>query len=172
MGAGIGCFLIFPTLYFFDGPTSIIIISLLAAIASILFSAAFRSKKRLITSFFLLFIFLILIIINSNNHIIKLDFIKGQFEIKPLVVQWNSISRVAVYPRADIKNILTMQIDGSACTQILKFDGNLQSMRFLKSQIFFVSYHLKKNADILIIGPGGGSDVLAALAFVNSGITG
>jgi len=101
-----------------------------------------------------------------------LDFIKGQFEIKPLVVQWNSISRVAVYPRADIKNILTMQIDGSACTQILKFDGNLQSMRFLKSQIFFVSYHLKKNADILIIGPGGGSDVLAALAFGNSGITG
>ena len=172
MGAGIGCFLIFPTLYFFDGPTSIIIISLLAAIASILFSVAFRSRKRLMTSFSLLLIFFILIIINSQTHIIKLDFIKGRFEKKPLIVSWNSISRVAVYPRAEVKNILTMQIDGSASTQILKFDGNLQRMRFLKGQIFFVSYHLKKNANILIIGPGGGRDVLAALAFGYAGITG
>jgi len=172
IGAGIGCFLIFPTLYFFDGPTSIIIISLLAALASILFSAAFGSRKRLITSFSLLFVFFILIVINSQNHIIKLDFIKGEFEKKPLVVRWNSISRVAVYPRAKTKNILTMQIDGSATTLIYRFDGNLQGMRSLKNQIFFISYHLKKDAKILIIGPGGGRDVLAALAFGNTSITG
>jgi SAM-dependent methyltransferase len=55
-------------------------------------------------------------------------------------------------------------IDAVAGTPIQSFDGNLESVQFLRTDLTAIAYHLTENPKTLVIGPGGGRDVLAALA--------
>lgn len=54
--------------------------------------------------------------------------------------------------------------DGQAPTGILKTDGDLSKMPFLKNYLQATPYALKKNPRVLVIGIGGGIDGLIALA--------
>ncbi|HDZ76793.1 MAG TPA: hypothetical protein ENH41_01755 [Candidatus Omnitrophica bacterium] len=65
-----------------------------------------------------------------------------------------------------------MRIDASAYTPITKFDGNLKKVEFLKYDVTSFAYHLSNFPDVLIIGPGGGRDVLTALIFGSRKIIG
>ena len=59
-----------------------------------------------------------------------------------------------------------MRIDGDAFTPLVKFDGSkLDSVRVLLDDISSVAYQYRPGApSVLVIGSGGGKDVLAALA--------
>ncbi|RLE13022.1 hypothetical protein DRJ04_05090 [Candidatus Aerophobetes bacterium] len=54
-------------------------------------------------------------------------------------------------------------IDGGAGTPMLRFDGNLRKLDYLKKDIGFFPYLWGETDEVLIIGPGGGIDVLFAL---------
>ncbi len=59
-----------------------------------------------------------------------------------------------------------MDIDSAASTPIIRFSGDLASVAYLKSELTALGYHLAEPGfTALVIGPGGGRDLLSALVF-------
>lgn len=68
---------------------------------------------------------------------------------------------------------LNLIIDGGAGTAINRWDGNPESVPHLDYEITSVGYFLKQDQDFhtLIIGPGGGNDIMSALYYGAEEIT-
>ena len=105
---------------------------------------------------------------------------KGHDEDTVLFAKWNSFSRVAVYDRSHGDWSLSslykgpkpetrfMDIDSAASTPILRFDGDLSKVEYLKYELTGLAFHLMNRSvafTTLVIGPGGGRDLLTALVF-------
>ncbi|OPZ48317.1 MAG: spermidine synthase [Bacteroidetes bacterium ADurb.BinA104] len=70
-------------------------------------------------------------------------------------------------PTVDESSEINLIMDGSASTQIRKWDGNISSLAVVKKELYSAPYHLTDKGKVLIIGPGGGQEVRAALYFGN-----
>ena len=105
---------------------------------------------------------------------------KGHEGDRILFSKWNSFSRVAVYDRAHGDwslsprfhgvrgEALFMDIDSAASTPILKGTGNPGDAAYLRYELTALAYHLVERSGgftALVIGPGGGRDLLSALVF-------
>jgi hypothetical protein len=103
---------------------------------------------------------------------------KGHEDDRVLFSKWNSFSRVAVYDRAhgdwslsprftgSPGESLFMDIDSAASTPILK--GTPEGPGYLRHELTALAYHLVERPGgftALVIGPGGGRDLLSALVF-------
>ena len=53
--------------------------------------------------------------------------------------------------------------DADAMTTITKFDGDLSKLAYLDDTISALAYHLMKEPNVLVVGAGGGTDILNAL---------
>jgi hypothetical protein len=61
-----------------------------------------------------------------------------------------------------------MDIDSAASTPILKVGGGIADASYLRYELTAIGYHLaerKAAFNALVIGPGGGRDLLSALVF-------
>lgn len=117
--------------------------------------------------------------------VVKVRFAKGKFEAVSLFEKWNSISRIKVFPhkgwsRSRIMawglsyqydgpeiDQVRMNIDSQAGMPIIRFDGDLESpqAQHLKYDVSSIGYYLSSDAYCLVIGPGGGRDILTSLVF-------
>ena len=52
------------------------------------------------------------------------------------------------------------------------FDGRFEPIRYLRYDVTAFAHYLRPSGDVLVIGPGGGRDVLTAMSFHHSSITG
>jgi len=76
---------------------------------------------------------------------------------------WNAYSRIdCVEGLPD--SFARLYIDSDAWTGIRGWDGNLENVQDMKWSYRALPFRLTPNAETLIIGPGGGPDVVAALA--------
>ncbi|TFB18503.1 spermine synthase [Filobacillus milosensis] len=76
--------------------------------------------------------------------------------------KWDSFSRTDVYNAKD-EDFLYMTIDGGAVSPISRFNGNLKSVEYLKFNTSDLAFrNIDKNDRVLIIGSGGGQEVLTA----------
>jgi hypothetical protein len=116
--------------------------------------------------------------------------VKGELAERPLVEAWNSFSYVAVwgdpeeieppfgfgfsttYPKADRVRQLRLAIDAGADTYLTAFDGDLSQFDFFRYEVSYVAHALRPDADVLVVGSGGGRDLLAALAYGQRSILG
>jgi predicted membrane-bound spermidine synthase len=119
---------------------------------------------------------------------IRLWWVKGAWERMAQFERWNSFSRIRVendvymepkgwglspdYPKDARVEQLYLNIDANAGTYLTKFDGNLQTVEFLKHDVTNVAHYIRPKADVLVVGVGGGRDVLSALAFGQQSVTG
>jgi hypothetical protein len=105
---------------------------------------------------------------------------KGHEGDTVLFSKWNSFSRVAVYDRAhgdwslsprftgEPGESLFMDIDSAASTPILESTGRLDDAAYLRYELTALAYHMVEAPEgftTLVIGPGGGRDLLSALVF-------
>ena len=108
----------------------------------------------------------------------------------PILERWNAFSRIGVYDIANSRRAMRdtvsplytgefpaakfIQIDSSAGSHILDFShGDLHRLEYLQQDIAYAGFHLnERKGKVLVIGPGGGRDVLAALLSGRSAITG
>ncbi|WZL73995.1 hypothetical protein QBE52_04435 [Clostridiaceae bacterium 35-E11] len=76
--------------------------------------------------------------------------------------KWDAISRTDVIEtiNEDEKIIVT---DGGASAPIIRFDGDLKSIQYLKKSVNYIPFAFGNNEHTLVIGSGGGKDVLFAL---------
>ena len=189
LGAGLGCLVTIPLLSIFGGAASVICISVISCISSVLFFAHGDSKtKKLFISLITLFFFILLLLINIKYHPVQIESASNIDKSKIVYEDWNSFSRVAVYDlkgkgllsttskrfTGNFPNWKFIEIDSTAGSHLLDFSkGKLEDLEYLKYDISFIAYHLRNNqGKVLIIGPGGGRDVLGAMIFGHTEIFG
>jgi hypothetical protein len=171
-GAACGCLLVIPLLNLLGGPQAMLAIAVLPAGACWLLWPAQSSKLLLLLPLLLAVPLGTSLVLTPNHPWLKIHYVKGRNEGEALFTKWNSSSRITVVQvNHDRKNTWII-MDGDAGTLLPDFNGNLESWRFLQSRVSSLAYHLKPSAQTLIVGPGGGIDVLTALAFGNHDITG
>jgi predicted membrane-bound spermidine synthase len=172
-GAGLGCLLVILLLNQLGGPDAMLAVALMASMAALSFSCR-AGLSAIIRGFAILISagLLCLLAISVLHPFLKIRHVKGRDEWGVLYSKWNSFSRITVVQvNQDPKNTWII-MDGDAGTLLPDFNGDISQWNYLRNTVSSLAYHLKKDAHPLIIGPGGGIDVLTALNFGNSRITG
>src|SRR3989454_11607670 len=77
---------------------------------------------------------------------------------------WNAYSRIDAVEGVAPRHVARLYIDSDAWTSIVEWDGRLESAKDLRDSYRALPFRLTPNAETLVIGPGGGADVVAALA--------
>ena len=91
---------------------------------------------------------------------LRLHYVKGRVEPVLEFSKWNAFSRVTVLDAGDRKIV---QIDADASTEILSGEGQTaEAGEKLLSAITGLVYRLRSNGRALIMGSGGGRDILTA----------
>lgn len=188
LGAAVGCLVVDLLLKVSDGPTAVIATAILPAICALLPDKGAQSKRWQIVTTSYLALLLIFVPVNTylyqNQHgLLRILFVKSAFQKKPLYEKWNEFSRVTVAGDPDKKEKpfiwgispkypedrkcfqLFISVDGIGSTIMPYFDGKASSVDYLSYDITNIVNHLRNNQNMLIIGAGGGRDLLSALVF-------
>jgi hypothetical protein len=186
-GAATGCVILIGVFKITDGLSAVFVAALLAALASIVLSSAGRQERYHRTAFLFSGLLAVLLITNTvmarrGSPFLNLIWVKGKTEAPPLYEKWNSFSRITVsgdpdlpvwpfnegtsptYPVHAVVRALPLTIDANAETTLAAFAGNFAAVDYLKYDVKEIVYYVRQNSAVLIIGAGGGRDVLAALA--------
>ncbi len=196
IGAAAGCLLLLPLLNMFGAPGVVLLAAVLGGTAALLFSPPETFARTAVIAGLAVGVPGGLQLAGSAPFDVTNT--KGHDEDTVLFAKWNSFSRVAVYDRShgdwslsstyegDKPETRFMDIDSAASTPIVRFDGDLSKVEYLKYELTGLAFHLLgsdpgpresdaeavKNAPsgtdpftALVIGPGGGRDLLTALVF-------
>lgn len=135
---------------------------------------------------------------NNNLHIVRITHAKGSTISwdKILYDKWNAFSRIIVLKGEDALSYYQggihnwgisekwnldehpfpeqywLEIDNTAGTPITKFTGNVAELEIARYDVTAVAHYLLEKPKVLVVGPGGGKDLLAAIAFGASDIDG
>lgn len=93
--------------------------------------------------------------------------------------KWNSFSRIDVVKhtgdisKTGFRDLASILIDADALTPILKWNGSLSDRLWLKGYMDYMPYEMSKmdNSRTLVIGSGGGEDILVALSAGSKNVT-
>jgi predicted membrane-bound spermidine synthase len=169
-GAALGCLLLIPVLNFIGAINIVLLVSALAALAGVLFGASSDgSRAATIFSALLAAGITALVAYNSATHRIDIRKSKGFEETSVMFSKWNSFSRITV--EGDFQTGVEIKIDADAATGISKDAGNSAIHQDARDSISGLVHRLKRDASVLIIGPGGGNDVMTARVFGQKQIT-
>lgn len=192
-GAALGAILAIGALDIFGGSNSVFLLASIVFCCSVSFMSGWIKKQILIPLYIVLPLLITLLIFNAANEILKPIPI-GNFPEKdfhhvypdPTIKHQIIDSRWSIYGRADLvqyshQNLVRqMFIDGAAGTQMFHFEGDknhpspiLQSLliRYSTAVPFLLLDKTEKNS-MLVIGPGGGKEVLTGLLSGVDEITG
>ncbi len=181
IGAGIGALLIVPLLYILDAPTLVILIAFLAALSSFFFSLNCKKRFKIITGILTISL-LFLAFFNFHYQTIKVSYVKGEKETDLIYQKWSPVGRVVVSPMKEnvihawglsrnyklekYPEQLQIMIDGAAGTNLEKIADNLEKdLEYLRYDITSLAHYIAPKSRALIIGFGGGRDILTALLF-------
>ena len=168
-GAALGAILVAPALYLFNGPALVPAIALVLAASGAAYGLR-RHRAAARGSLVSCIAFGVFLAVPAARDTLAVRYAKGASTPNILLERWDPLARITVSPGPDEQTrFLTM--DGGAVSAVLRFDGNLENLSFLKGNVLQLAYHLRNYDTSLIIGPGGGSDVLASLVFGNRNIT-
>lgn len=194
VGAATGCLWVIVTLNITDGPTAVIVVGSLAGVAAALFAARARRRLRQITVAIALllaaFAALHTMLVREQSPLLRLQWVKGRAEPRPLYEKWNSFSRLTVYgdptrasapagwglsaafrPERGVRQ-LSLFLDASAGTVLTGYDGNPADLEHLKYDVTNLVHYVRRGARVLVIGVGGGRDLLSAILFGQRSVVG
>lgn len=182
VGASLGCLSLIPLLFMVDGPSLIFIVFSLGCLAAAAFTIV--EEKRHSRYIWLTFFFagIVLFYANQKNEFLKIRNIKsyelGEFqqaEAPKIFEKWSPLSRVALFEsKSDgISKAegITLTVDGGAPAYLRKFDGNYSAIAAEKNDCRQIGQRLHTGGNVLVIGSGGGIDILMSLALGKDKIT-
>ena len=169
-GAALGCLLLIPVLNTLGAINIVLAVSALAAIGGVLFGFSTQGTRSAAVSSLILTVGLVgIVVYNTNTNRIDIKKSKGFEEKKVLFSKWNSFSRITVEGSFD--SYVEIKIDADAATGISKDASNSALHQDALGALTALAHNLKRDAKVLIIGPGGGNDVMAARVFGQRHIT-
>jgi hypothetical protein len=194
-GAALACPAFVWTIAATDGPTMVFVTAAAAALAAVAFArragATALRRASAITA--------VVMVAAAAAHpalarrgypLLRIVWSKNQAVAPVLEERWNSYSRIAVSGNPDVPHApfgwglsatlppdarareLGLNIDGFAMTVLTGFDGDLRSVDHLKYDVTNFAHHIVDRARVLVLGVGGGRDLLSALAFDQRSVTG
>ena len=171
-GGALACLAVVPLLNWVGGPNVILVAGAAMAAAGTIW-AEFRSLRR--NAALLVLALVALIGANYSGRLIDVVYAKGMFRDPAWVefARWNALSRVEVDRQGQGKAIV---IDADASTYIMNADlahwqGTLWEHNLMAAPPALANV-LRPHGEFAIIGPGGGVDVLRAVANGSPSVTG
>ena len=184
-GASLGCLASIVALETLGGSGAVLAAGVMAALAGLAFLWGAEGKRRWLWGMLVLLVALGILVGNARNDWFVITVNKAGGEEPPRVYEkWNAHSRVTVYEpqnypffwsvssrcwdetiaRGGTFRHALLLIDAVAGTPIQGYDGLLNQVEFLRCDVTSFAYHVVEAPQTFVIGPGGGRDVLAALA--------
>jgi len=171
-GGALACLAIVPLLNWLGGPNAILVAAAASAIAAVLWADAPSPRRNGALAALAL---LALAAANHSGRLIDVVYAKGMFRDPAWVefARWNAISRVEVDRQGYAKAVV---IDADASTYIMNADlshwqGTVWEHNLMAAPPALANV-LRPHGDYAIIGPGGGVDVLRAVANGSPSVTG
>ena len=181
LGAGAGCLLLMPALNLLGAPGAIAASAVLGVGAATQFADSPETRRLIVLGPVLIAV----VLGAAGLGLFNVSTTKGHENHPVLFSKWNSFSRIGVYDQpygawslsdrytGPLPDSRLMDIDSAAGTQILKFSGNLKDVSYLQYELTALGYRLFGQPDVppsspfnaLVIGTGGGRDLLSALVF-------
>ena len=172
LGGALACLSIVPLLNGIGGPNTILFSGVAMAGAGAMWAASTPTRKR---ATILAGLLTLLIAVNYSGRLIDVVYAKGVLRDKSWVeyARWNAISRVEVDSQGP--NGKAIVIDADASTYIMNVDPHAwQGTDWQKNLMAAppaLANILRPHGDYAIIGPGGGVDVLRAVANGSRSVT-
>jgi hypothetical protein len=194
-GAALGCVLLVVVLSTIDGPSAIVLVGAVAGLGALVFASDAGSRRGMwvaVVTVALLggFAFLNAWEHSRGNPLLRIIWAKEQADPEHNYEKWNAFSRITVdgdpnalgtpagfgmsakLPPGTVVNQMGMVIDSTAGTNLTRYTGNPADTDFLRYDITNLAHYAKQGADVLVIGVGGGRDILSALEFDARSVTG
>jgi spermidine synthase len=171
-GGALACLAVVPLLNWIGGPNVILVAGATMAAAGTIWAES-RSLRR--DAALVALALVALIGANYSGRLIDVVYAKGMFRDPSWVefARWNALSRVEVDRQGQAKAIV---IDADASTYIMNADvaqwHNTEWEHALMSAPPALANVLRPHGEFAIIGPGGGVDVLRAVANGSPSVTG
>lgn len=187
-GGATACLAVVPLLNFIGAPNALLLASACMAVAAGLWADQIKLRR---TAYALAAIFILLMAANYSGKIIDVIYAKGIYRDPKWIEysRWNAISRIEVSTQLGGRYVV---IDADATTAIMNVDparweqnasatpmytGLPETTGFnwkksLMSAAPSVANVLRPRGDFAIIGPGGGVDVMRAVANGSPNVTG
>lgn len=171
-GGALACLAIVPMLNWVGGPNAILVAGIALACAAVIWADTARRRRN---AGLLAGALVLLVVANGSGRLIDVVYAKGKFRNPAWVefARWNALSRVEVDDQGQAKAIV---IDADASTYIMNADvarwHDTGWEKALMSAPPALANVLRPHGDFAIIGPGGGVDVLRAVANGSHSVTG
>ena len=175
VGAGLGCILVIAMLFMWDGLSLVVLTAFIAAAASIVFARSVGSSIVPHVSTLIAMLLLLGFVVNAGSlRFLRVTSVAGISQDDIIFEKWNPINRVTVTPQnfMDTHKSLRINYDSAALAHMHYFDGDPGTVNYLQNTIQSFYYQVRKNADVLVIGVGGGQDVLNAYVNGHTNIIG
>jgi hypothetical protein len=194
-GASLGCLAVVLALKVTDGPTAVLMVAALAGLGAVFFGRE-AGSSRLRTATIATAAALVLAatghawLVDRHEPILRLVSVKGAPESPALYEKWTSFSRIRVegipgqlrkpfgwgfsprYTPVDEVRELDISIDAASGTVLTGFDGDVGKLAYLQHDVTNIAHYLRPESRVLVIGVGGGRDILSALAFGQRSVEG
>lgn len=196
IGAAVGCVLFVPFSAYGQGPRGVLPLAAMAALGAALAATAVSDRRTGIAALLAAGLCAGAFVGHVDQGVLRVRWAKGHPDPVHAFEEWNAFSRLLVDPlriapfgwgmgsrfRADAfveQQYLT--IDGAAGTIMTNFDGDASKLNHLQWDVTAIGYAIRPGGSVLVIGVGGGRDILTALSFgkervvgveVNGGILG
>jgi spermidine synthase len=171
-GGAAACLAVVPLLNWLGGPNAILVAGTALGSAGMIWAESRDGRRKAGAVAIAL---AVLIAANYSGRLIDVVYAKGMFRNPAWVefARWNALSRVEVDRQGQAKAIV---IDADASTYIMNADvarwHETEWEKDLMSAPPALANVLRPHGEYAIIGPGGGVDVLRAVANGSAGVTG
>jgi hypothetical protein len=184
IGASAGALLVVLFLVLTGGEGATLIVGLIAAIGGTIFSRIAKNTKKTVVSLMFVAFALSLIFLNHATQIFAIPtdptaqkdlpiYLREHPGSKIVKTEWNSFSRIDVVEGGAGGEGLVAKvfIDGGAGTNIISWDGKTESRQELSTWMQYLPFKMMQDPKVLVIGSGGGRDVVASLVSGSKDVT-
>lgn len=164
-GGALACLVVVPLLNWVGGPNTILVAGIALAVAAVIWAETHKTRRN---AALLAVAIGALTAANYSGRLIDVVYAKGMFRDPAWVefARWNALSRVEVDRLGPATKVIV--IDADASTYIMNADlahwKGTEWERNLMAAPPALANVLRPHGDFAIIGPGGGVDVLRAVA--------
>ncbi len=195
LGAAAGCLLTIPLIGYCGAPNALLINALAGCVAGLIFLFGGRQAPpfyQVLRGLVVLVILASALVLNPTRHLFEARYAKGKDLGRNAFFKWDALSYVSVskvreeaYVRGEAQYLWGVsagyagafaparfiKINEDAGTFLTSFDGHWDKVRWIQKDPPSLVHRLKTGARTLVIGAGGGKDVLTALSFGASHVT-